>query len=453
VTDAPARPADAPPPTAAERALERLLLIAAYGAVVLAPLALILRVMKPGAQGGLVVFADALGFAALSLLALQIVVSGRWAATTRAFGLRSVLTLHRQAGIAVLVLVVVHVLLLMLDDPVRLRLLDPATAPGRARAGMLALLGLGALAATTVWRRRLRLSYERWRAVHLAATALVIGATFAHVVWVHAYTSAPVVRWTVLALVLAAAAALFWTRAARPYATALQPYRVAEVRHERGAAVTLELTADGHEGLCFEPGQFARLRAPERLYGMDDHPFSLSSSARRPDRPAFTVKALGDFSGSLGELPPGTQVLVDGPHGEGIHDPRGVRGRLLIAAGIGITPAISVLRTAAERGERRPYLLLYGSRRWADVTFREELDALARQLPRLCVVHVLSRPDPGWPGEQGRVDAALVRRYAPDDVAAWGALICGPPAMVAGAAAALQRIGMPSAAIQAEGFE
>jgi len=77
--------------------------------------------------------------------------------------------------------------------------------------------------------------------------------------------------------------------------------------------------------------------------------------------------------------------------------------RLLLAAGIGITPALSVLRTAADRDERRPLLLLYGSRHWADVSFREELDDLERSLPNLRVVHVLSRPNVGCQGEQGRI--------------------------------------------------
>jgi predicted ferric reductase len=240
---------------------------------------------------------------------------------------------------------------------------------------------------------------------------------------------------------------------ARPYVTAVRPYRVLAVRRERGNAVTLELAARGHAGLRFEPGQFARLRAAHRPYGMDDHPFSLSSSAQSPSRPAFTVKALGDFSSSLAGVGVGTEVLVDGPHGEGVHDTRAVQGRILVAAGIGITPALSVLRTAAERGERRPILLLYGSRRWSEVTFREELEDLERRLPNLRVVHVLSRPERGWAGEEGRVGGALLRRHAPRDLAGWTALICGPPAMVAVASAALQRLGMPHTAIQAEGFE
>ncbi|MEA2479792.1 MAG: hypothetical protein QOJ07_1714 [Thermoleophilaceae bacterium] len=446
-----ADPASRPPGTSPAAA--RTLLAVAYGAVLVAPLALMSGVMKAGAQGPLVVFSDGLGFAGLSSLVLQILVSGRWSATTRAFGLRPVLSLHRKAGVAVLVLVVVHVVILLIDDPRRLVLLDPWTAPPRARAGMVALFGLLALAGTSIWRRRLGLSYERWRAVHLGCTALVVAAAFAHVVWVDAYTSVPIVRWTVLAIVLAAAVGLFWTRVAQPYSTALRPYRVLAVRKERGAAVTVELAPDGHDGLRFEPGQFARLRAAHCLYGMDDHPFTLSSSAQRPDRPAFTVKALGDFSSSLADLCVGTEILVDGPHGEGIDDRPALRGRLLVAAGIGITPALSVLRTDAERGERRPLLLLYGSRRWADVTFREELDDLERHLPNLRVVHVLSRPEAGWRGEQGRVGEALLRRYAPPNVAHWSALACGPAPMVAESARALQRLGVPRAAIQVEGFE
>src|SRR4051812_20595563 len=103
-------------------AVVRRLLLAGYAAVALVPLALIFGVLKPGAQGRLVVFADALGFAALSLIALQVFASGRWAVTTRSFGLRSVLALHRQAGVAVLVLVVAHVVALVLADPARLAL-------------------------------------------------------------------------------------------------------------------------------------------------------------------------------------------------------------------------------------------------------------------------------------------------------------------------------------------
>ena len=211
-------------------ALNRAALLAIYGAVLLTPLLLIVRVAKPGAHDVLVVFADALGFAAMSLLSLQVFSSGRWAATTRPFGLRRVLSLHRQAGMAALVLVVAHVAILCADNPVRLALLDVPTAPGRARAGVAALLGLLGLVGTSVWRRHVRLRYEQWRAVHLALTVVVIGGAFVHIMWVNSYSSAGIVRWSVLGLVLGAAVALFWSRVAAPYASAGRPYRVLAVR-------------------------------------------------------------------------------------------------------------------------------------------------------------------------------------------------------------------------------
>lgn len=113
---------------------------------------------------------------------------------------------------------------------------------------------------------------------------------------------------------------------------------------------------------------------------------------------------------------------------------------------------MSVLRTAAARGDHRPILLVYGSRRWADTTFREELADLSRRLPRLRVVHVLSAPEPGWRGETRRVDAALLTRVAPPELTGWSALICGPPAMVAAAEHTLRGLGIPARAVQAEGF-
>lgn len=162
-----------------------MLWVALY--VVLAPLALVAVPVKPGAQGPPVVFAAGLGFAGLSLLVLQMLVSGRWRAITASFGLRAVLSLHRQAGTAALVLVIGHVVALMADDPARLALLDPREAPLRARAGMAAVLAMLALVATSVWRRRMRLSYERWRAIHVVCAAIVIAGSFVHVAGVSAY--------------------------------------------------------------------------------------------------------------------------------------------------------------------------------------------------------------------------------------------------------------------------
>ncbi len=422
-----------------------------YGAVLLLPLLLISGVAKPGSRSLMVVVSDALGFAALALLCLQVFAAGRGSASTRAFGLRRILRVHRRAGVAVLGLVVVHVLLLIADDPSRVGLLNSVTAPPRAKAAMVATLGLMVLAISSVAKGRLGLRFSAWRALHLAATSIVLGAAFAHVVLVDKFSSAAPVRWTMLAIVVLAASGLFWSRVVRPYLTATRPYRVAEIKNEAGGAVTVELAPDGHDGTRFAAGQFARLRSSGAHYSLDDHPFSLSSAAQAA-RPSFTIKALGDFSRSVAELHVGTPMLLDGPHGEPVQFARRARGMLLVAAGIGITPAISVIRTAAVAGERRPLLLLYGSRDWEGVIFREELESLAARRTNLTVVHVLSRPEPWWPGERGRVGGELIRRYAPARLTRWRCLVCGPAGMVDETERTLRELGMARRAIQAEGF-
>jgi ferredoxin-NADP reductase len=107
----------------------------------------------------------------------------------------------------------------------------------------------------------------------------------------------------------------------------------------------------------------------------------------------------------------------------------------------------------SQKGDPRRLLLLYGSRCWTDVTFREELADLERTLPNLKTVHVLSRPETAWDGPCGRISSRLLRDVAPPDIAAWTALVCGPPQMVTEVVAALRGLGMRSSSIQAEGFE
>ena len=72
-------------------------------------------------------------------------------------------------------------------------------------------------------------------------------------------------------------------------------------------------------------------------------------------------------------------------------------------------PMTSIIRTFADKGDKRPLLLLYGSRTYDEITFREELEELAGR-PQLKVAHVLRSPHEGWSGECGYVDVEIFRR-------------------------------------------
>jgi predicted ferric reductase len=212
----------------------------------------------------------------------------------------------------------------------------------------------------------------------------------------------------------------------------------------------LALRADGHRGHRFEPGQFAWLKLADAPHALVEHPFSYSSSAKRPQRPAFTIKGYGSFTRRIPQLRPGTRVLIDGPHGS-YRPRRAAEQFVLIAGGIGITPIISLLRTAADSRDRRPFVLVYGSLRWEHVTFREELARLQQRLA-LRVVHVLSAPPPGWTGEAGLIDAELLARHLPARLCRSDVFVCGPPPMIAAAVAGLKHLGVAPENVHAEQF-
>jgi ferredoxin-NADP reductase len=181
-----------------------------------------------------------------------------------------------------------------------------------------------------------------------------------------------------------------------------------------------------------------------------EHPFSYSSSAEAPDRPRFTMKMQAGFSARAAGFEPGTGLLVDGPHGA--FRPRATStGTLLLAGGIGITPSMSILRTAADRGDQRPYLLIYGARTLDAATFMDELELLRARL-RLTVILVLSSPPPDWTGERGRINAGVLDRHLPRDVRGWQFMVCGAGPFVDGAIEALETVGIPGERVHAERF-
>jgi predicted ferric reductase len=425
--------------------------VAGCGVAAVLPLGAVLVGSPPAGRGFVIELGSALGIVALSVLGLQLALPARVPALVRALGADVAVRLHRRLADLLVAAIAAHVALVMIAHPANVALLDPLGAPWRAKTAVASTAAVAALVASSLLRRWLRLAYAHWRAVHLALAvgALAFGA--AHAVGVGRYlTSGPA---GVVAAVLAATGlvAVLELRLLRPRRLAARAYVVERLVPERGGATTVALRADGHRGRRFRAGQFAWLKLADAPYALAEHPFSYASSGQRPGRPEFTIKAYEGFTRQIPQrLRAGTRVLLDGPHGS--YRARAHADRfVLIAGGIGITPIISLLRTAADAGDRRPFVLVYGSLRWEQVTFREQLEQLQRRL-NLCVVHVLTDPPPGWTGETGLIDDAVLARHLVGDVAAADVFVCGPPPMLAAALTALRRLGLAHKHIHTEQF-
>jgi 3-phenylpropionate/trans-cinnamate dioxygenase ferredoxin reductase subunit len=341
------------------------------------------------------------------------------------------------------------VALLLVDEPHLVHLFDSVHAPARARAAVLALLALLALVVSSHPRIRDRLGYERWRLVHIVLAVVLLGASFVHVVLVARFTDDAAMRWGSFAMVALAAVALFYLRVARPFARGWQPYVLERVEQETPTAATLVLRADGHGGMVFAPGQFAWLKLADSRYSLREHPFSIASSAARPEELRFTIRSAGDFTGTVADLAAGTRVLVDGPHGTFV--PATDRPLICVVGGAGVTPVLSFVATAADRGTPMPLQVVYGCRSVDDVIGAATLRA-AEQLPDVSVELVPSDPPAGWAGASGFVTAALLERLAGGAPAERGWFLCGPPPMLRAVEAALRELGVPSSRIQVESF-
>jgi predicted ferric reductase len=434
-------------------ALRGALWIGLYVFVAVSPLVFaVIGVAQPG-RGFATDFSVALGFVGLSMMALQFALIARFETVASPFGMDALIQFHRQIGYVALLFILAHPILLFVSRPEALALLNVATAPTRARCAVGSTVCLLVLVATSVWRRRLRVSYELWQLLHGVLAVLVVVLALAHVGLVRYYVAKPWQQALWVAMTATLVGLLGWVRIVKPLVRYRHPWRVEEVIAERGNAWTLVLKPDGHAGFAFEPGQFGWMMVGRSPFALTQHPFSFSSNAEQAGRLSFTIKARGDFTASIAALRPGTRAYVDGPHGVFSPDRNEGPGFVFIAGGVGITPLISMVRTMIAREDTRPCVLFYANRDWDGVTFREELDGLAGGHPNLRVVHVLEKPPEGWTGEKGYIDAAMLKRHLPARYLRYQYFVCGPGPMMDAMDRALVTLGVPAERINTERFD
>lgn len=225
------------------------------------------------------------------------------------------------------------------------------------------------------------------------------------------------------------------------------PLPVVEVIAETDSAISivLDVPAEWEEHFHYRPGQFLTLRVP--VDGKFRHRcYSLSSAPELDARHKITVKRVegGLVSNWLCEAArTGAPILVQPPAGHFV--PASLDDDvLLFAAGSGITPVMSILKSVLAHGGGRA-TMLYANRDERSVIFAEELRRLAAAHPgRFAVTHWLE-------SVQGLPSVAqlggLVERWGAGE-----AFICGPEPFMLGVSEALVALGMDDERIHLERF-
>lgn len=236
--------------------------------------------------------------------------------------------------------------------------------------------------------------------------------------------------------------------------------RVAEVRRETADSVSVafDVPGDLRDAYRFTPGQYLTLRTfrdgedLRRSYsicaGLDDGELRVAIKhvpGGRFSSWATASLAIGD---TLDVMTPmgrfGANVMGDG------------QCYVAFAAGSGITPVLSIMRSVLARETSSRFHLFYGNRGVADIMFRNQVENLKDiYLARLSVFHILSREQQDLPALSGRLDEAMLRAVLPSLIppaAIDQALVCGPQGMIESLPPALRELGVGNDRIHVERF-
>jgi ring-1,2-phenylacetyl-CoA epoxidase subunit PaaE len=221
------------------------------------------------------------------------------------------------------------------------------------------------------------------------------------------------------------------------------------------AAITFHVPAELDERFAFRAGQSVTVR--RIVDGREERrSYSIASAAGQPLRIGVREVRDGAVSGWLvHEVRPGDRVEVQQPAGSFTPDLEAGGRHVLIAAGSGITPVLSIGASVLEHPGAE-VTLVYGNRRTASVMFADEVSDLKDANPsRVQLVHILSREPQEVELFSGRMDAARLRRLLPavcavDSVDHWW--LCGPWGMVTDAVGVLAEFGVPRERIHRELF-
>jgi len=240
------------------------------------------------------------------------------------------------------------------------------------------------------------------------------------------------------------------------------PLRVADVRRETADTVSIafEVPEELRSAYEFEAGQHLTFRVPGPDGDEVRRSYSISSGLDDGDLRVAVKNLPGGVFGvyanerlQVGEV---LDVMTLAGRFTTTLDPGNEKAYLGVAAGSGITPVISLIRSILAREPKSRFTLLYGNRGPSTVIFRESLEDLKdRYLDRLQVVHVFSREKQQVPLLNGRIDADKLRLLAKSllDVPAFDEVfICGPEEMTITVRDTVVELGADAAHVHLELF-
>ncbi len=432
--------------------------ILVYAIAVLAPL-LVVAVSSPGAlhqKGVLYETGKNFALAGFMILMLQPVLAGRFKWVEEKFGMDIAIRFHKHMAVFAVCLLVSHPVLLSAGGA-GWKLIFGIDLPWYIWVGKIALLLLLINAGLSLFQTRFKIKFEKWRFWHDILGPCVLLFAFVHSWYTGRNLQDPPLEWIWPIIFVAAAAVFAYHRIVRPRKLGLHPYRVIEVKPEADDVWSVTMAPPKGSGKVYDyvPGQFHFVTFHrDKSLPEEEHHWTISSSPTERGFVSSTIKALGDFTSTIGRTKPGDTATVHGPFGRfsyRFHPDE--KDLVFIAGGIGVTPLRSMLRHMQDAREDRSVLFIYANPDEKSVVFKNELESIAQgEFPKLELVHVLENPGEQWAGERGLIDREKIQRLCGNKLKTAGFYVCGSPGLLEAIIDSLKSLGVPDKRIHLEIF-
>jgi predicted ferric reductase len=417
------------------------------------------QALQAGGADTLNALGRAAGLASANLLFYQVLLMARVPLFERGFGRDGITRMHRIVGFWSFALFTAHIVLQILGYAIDAGANPIVQAwefvwdyPGM----LLATAGTGLLllvVVTSVRRARSRLRYESWHLLHLYGY-LGVGLAIPHMLWTGAdFVSSPAATayWWAMWGVTVAAVIVF--RLGMPLARSLRHgIRVSAVVPDGRSGVSVRMTGRRLERLHARGGQFFVWRFLDGPGWTRGHPFSLAADPAGGEL-VISARIVGDGTHRLAALRPGTRVLIEGPYGTMTADERRGGHLLMIGAGAGVAPLVSVLEDAEWAPEDAT--LLVRDHAEADALRTDAITRLVRErgLRHAPLIGPRARTASPWlPLSHAQWTGPDLIRYVTPRPADTDVFLCGPPPWMASVRADLRRAGVPAERIHLEAF-
>jgi ring-1,2-phenylacetyl-CoA epoxidase subunit PaaE len=232
---------------------------------------------------------------------------------------------------------------------------------------------------------------------------------------------------------------------------------------EDTVSISFEIPTEIKESFKFDAGQYLTLKTNingeelRRSYSISSAPFENEC------RVAIKQVVNGKFSTYANEfLKKEDEIEVMSPKGSFKYVPNSSQSKnyILFAAGSGITPVISILKSILKNESKSNVILFYGNKNFGSIIFREELEALKNEyMENFRLVHILSRESLGNPLQKGRIDFEKCENlkkaflmFEKDEIESCEVYVCGPEEMIFAVKESMLTFGIPAKQIHFELF-